>query len=162
METMRDKSYRSLKVQQTCAALLAIMFTYAALSKLANYQLSREQMLNQIFPDTIAVQLTWSVPVLELLITISLVLRTTIRKGLYASLLLLTAFSLYISLTMSGIFGSVPCSCGGILKNLGYTTHLLFNLFFILLAVIGIKADQRWITHKWLHFKQKGDLPKID
>jgi len=152
---------RLLKIRNICAALIAIMLCYAALSKLTAYQLSKEQMLNQVFPNVIALQLTWLIPVVELLITLTLVFEKTMLKGFYASLLLMTAFSIYISLTMSGLFGRTPCSCGGVLKNMSYATHLLFNMAFIILAIIGIKSDQRWLDHKWLNFKKKGDLPKI-
>jgi len=161
METQLKSTNKLLKIRNSCAALIAIMLCYAALSKLADYKVSKEQMLNQVFPDAIALQLAWLVPVIELLIVLTLVFEKTMLRGLYASLLLMTAFSIYISLTMSGLFGRTPCSCGGILKNMSYSTHLLFNLFFIILAVIGIKADQRWLNHKWLNFKKKGDLPKI-
>jgi len=161
METYCSKNNRVIKIRKICAALIAIMLSYAALSKLTDYQQSKEQMLNQVFPDAIALQFTWLVPVVELLITMTLVFEKTMLRGFYVSLLLLTAFSIYISLTMSGIFGRTPCSCGGILKNMSYHTHLLFNLFFIILAVIGIKTDQRWLIHKWLNFKKKGDLPDI-
>lgn len=32
----------------------------------------------------------------------------------------------------------VPCSCGGILEKMGWTEHLIFNISFLLLAVLGI------------------------
>ena len=118
-------------------------------------------MLNQVFPEAIALHLTWLVPVTELVIAVALVIKSTILKALYAALVLMVSFTIYISITMTGIFGRIPCSCGGILKQMSYTTHLLFNLCFIILAIIGIKTDQRWINHKWLNLKKKGEQPKI-
>lgn len=32
----------------------------------------------------------------------------------------------------------VPCSCGGILEKLGWTEHLIFNVVFVLLAIVAI------------------------
>lgn len=162
METLQIIYAKPSQIRNTCAALIAIMLCYAALSKLTDYQVSKEQMLNQVFPNVVALQLTWLVPAVEVLIAIGLIIKTTVLKSLYASLLLMTAFSIYISLTMTGIFGRTPCSCGGILKNMSYTTHLLFNLFFIILAVIGIKADQRWLNYKWLNLKRKENCPKLN
>ena len=161
MKTKLRVVNKSLNLQHTCAACIAVMLCYAALIKLTNYQTSKEQMLNQVFPEAIALQLTWLVPVTELVIAIALVVKSTMLKALYAALVLMILFTLYISLTMTGIFGRIPCSCGGILKQMSYTTHLLFNLCFIILAIIGIKTDQRWINHKWLNLKKKGEQPKI-
>ncbi len=50
---------------------------------------------------------------------------------------------IYIILNYSA---SVPCSCGGIIEKLGWKEHLVFNLFFVLLAVAG-----------WLLAKQPGN-----
>lgn len=40
-----------------------------------------------------------------------------------------------------------PCSCGGALEKMGWTEHLIFNIVFVGLALIGIritKSSQRW------------------
>jgi len=124
--------------------LIAAMFFYAAYSKLIDMQQSRIQMRGQVFPAAIADILTWLIPVTELIITTGLLLSPTRLRALYASLGLLLLFSIYIAITMSGTFGKIPCSCGGILRHMGYWTHLIFNLGFMLLATLGIAIEQRW------------------
>lgn len=135
------------------SAVLALMFFYAAYSKLLDYDTSRQEMLNQVFPRPVAMELTWMVPCIELLIVLALLFNSSRLIALYASAILLTAFSLYISISMSGVFGRVPCSCGGILKHMGYWTHLAFNVFFIVLAVLGIALERQWkAINRWFDF----------
>lgn len=132
----------------TIASLLAALFFYAAMSKLIEYEQSKSEMLNQVFPSKWAGIITWMVPATELIIAAALLLRQSQRAGLWAATLLLSAFSAYIAIVMTGIFGRIPCSCGGILKHMSYETHLLFNLFFVALGIIGIKLTNPKHTSK--------------
>lgn len=133
--------------------LLALMFFYAAFSKLLDYDKSRQEMLNQVFPRAVALVLTWLVPLLELVLVDLLLFRSTRLWGFYASAVLLILFSVYISVTMTGLFGRIPCSCGGILKHMSYWTHLGFNGFFIVMAVLGIALEKQWkLINRWSDF----------
>ena len=103
-------------------------------------------MMNQVFPIWMAEILYWLVPVIELGVCILLIIGImgkTRLMGLYASLILMSSFSIYIAITMTGIFGRIPCSCGGLLNNMSYGTHLIFNLFFVALALIGIALHKK-------------------
>lgn len=142
---------KALLLQMICGLLIAL-FSYAAMSKLMDYDRALSQMRGQVFPTQIANILTWFVPTVELLVVGLLLFIKTRRIGLWASLLLMTAFTLYIALTMSGAFGKIPCSCGSILEKMSYQTHLLFNLFFMALAAIGIfLVSNRSIAQKWFN-----------
>jgi len=136
------------KISDTCATLLGALFAYAALSKLFNYEQSRKEMLNQVFPDQIAITLTWLIPTLELLLA-AMLLWVQFRKQAFAfSLALLSMFSIYITVSMTGVFGRIPCSCGGVLGHMSYSVHLLFNLFFVLISLLGLMASQYTINGK--------------
>ncbi len=37
----------------------------------------------------------------------------------------------------------LPCSCGGVLQGLSWGQHLLFNLLFLLLAVMGTLLESK-------------------
>ncbi len=118
-------------------------------------------MLNQIFPRAVSLVLVWVVPVAELMIVGLLFYKPSRLLGFYAALMLLFAFSLYISTTMTGVFGRVPCSCGGILKHMSYWTHLAFNFFFIVMAVLGIALEKRWkAINRWFHFFVREEVPR--
>ena len=138
-------------ITTTIASLLAALLCYAAMSKLMNYEQSQNEMLNQVFPRSWAIILTWFVPSLELLITLTLLFKQTLRYGLWAATLLLGAFSIYIAVVMTGVFGRVPCSCGGILKNMSYYVHLIFNLLFLTIGIAGIRLT----NHKYANNKNQ-------
>jgi len=141
--------------------LIAALFFYAASSKLIDYDKSVSEMRNQIFPIAIATILTWLIPAIEITLTFLLLFPTTRKQALCASLFLLTAFTLYIAIVMTGVFGRIPCSCGGILKNMSYGTHLMFNLFFVSLALLGLAIENGWILYnRWFYFKKERSLPK--
>jgi uncharacterized membrane protein YphA (DoxX/SURF4 family) len=137
------------------SGVLAAMFFYASFSKFTNYEKAERDMKNQIFPQPIAELLTWLIPLIEIIVVLLLLFPQTRKKALWASMLLLTAFTAYIALIMTGIFGRIPCSCGGILQRMSYGTHLLFNLFFICLSLLGIAIGNNWIYKKWFKLKER-------
>ncbi len=141
--------------------MIAALFLYAAMSKLVDYQKSIGEMRNQLFPAAIAEVLTWLIPAIEITLALLLLFPSTCKIALWASLLLLSAFTVYIGVVMTGVFGRIPCSCGGILKNMGYRTHLLFNLFFVSLALSGLAMESGWtINHRFSTPKKERSLPK--
>ena len=141
--------------------IIATLFFYAASSKLIDYDKSVSEMRNQIFPTTIAIILAWLIPAIEIILAFLLLLPRTSKIALWASLFLLTAFTLYIAIVMTGVFGRIPCSCGGILKNMSYGTHLIFNLFFVSIALLGLAIENGWVLYnKWFYFKKERSSPK--
>ncbi|MEJ7778751.1 MAG: MauE/DoxX family redox-associated membrane protein [Daejeonella sp.] len=55
----------------------------------------------------------------------------------FGSCILLFLFSMYIILVINHAFERIPCSCGGIISKLTWGQHLVFNLFFLALALAG-------------------------
>lgn len=117
--------------------LFILLFMYAGLSKLLDYkqfvlQLGQSPMLTDV-----AVWVAWIIPLTEILISVLLVITKFRLAGLYAAFALMVVFTGYIILILhSGVH--VPCSCGGILEELGWEEHLLFNAVFVLLGLAGI------------------------
>lgn len=118
--------------------LLVFLFVYTAISKLADFEGFKADMYNQPLPQFAKPILVWSVPVTELTIVALLIFDTTKLFGLYTSLVLMVAFTFYSSLILLHFFKYIPCSCGGIIKNLSWPQHLVLNLFFVLITIIGI------------------------
>ena len=85
------------------------------------------------FSDWVA----WSIPSLELLIAVGLMTFRFRLISLYAAFTLMVIFTTYI-IAILGFADYVPCSCRGILEKMGWTAHLIFNISFVLLAVIAI------------------------
>jgi len=118
-------------------SLLVLLWTYTAFSKLADLEEFQSQLNNQVFGITTTKILLWSIPTTELLAAALLLFERTKKAGLISSALLMTAFTGYIALVLTGYYQKVPCSCGGVLKQLGWQSHLWFNLFFLALSITG-------------------------
>nr|WP_281682026.1 MauE/DoxX family redox-associated membrane protein [Zunongwangia profunda] len=50
-------------------------------------------------------------------------------------------FTIYIWYTLN-YSDYIPCSCGGIISDLNWTEHLIFNLFWIVFAIIAISTNK--------------------
>lgn len=127
-------------VSEVCALLLSLLFTYTAISKLYDWEGTKNGLYNQVFAKELADLLLYGLPPVELLAAVFLLITKKRKLGFWLSAILMTVFSLYIGIVMTGVFGRIPCSCGGILNSLGWGEHLVFNLIFLGIAVIGLKA----------------------
>lgn len=125
--------------------LLISLWSYAVFVKLADWPLFTRQMQQQPFSPAFKTTLTFAVPILEALAALLLVLELR-NWGLWASLLLLSGFTVYVILVLSNFFPTAPCSCGGLISKMSWKTHLWFNIGFIFL-----------IFHNfWFKVKRKG------
>lgn len=122
---------------------LVILFVYAGLSKWINLQQFVADLNNQPFPNWMTRYLVVLIPTLELFAAISLLFSTTVKTGLYLSALLMTVFTMYTVLVLVNGFDFIPCSCGGIINHLTWKQHLLFNSFFLVLAIVGIVLSKK-------------------
>lgn len=120
------------------AVLLIFLFCYTALVKLLNLQEFRKELANQVLPEWSKPSLAWLIPGSEILVAGLLAFSVSRKIGFYGSTILMALFTGYMGLTYFGFFDRVPCSCGGVLRNMGFGVHLLFNLFFLILSIAGI------------------------
>jgi hypothetical protein len=111
---------------------------YAAVSKLADFTTFTGDMNNQPLPTFLKPILVWAVPLTELIVVALLIFDITRLAGLYAALILMMAFTFYTTVVLLHFFAYIPCSCGGIIKNLSWQQHLVLNVFFVLISLIGI------------------------
>jgi putative oxidoreductase len=117
--------------------LLILLFVYTAISKLANFSDFRSQMSRQVFSATMGNLMLYTLPAVEILAAVLLVPSRSRLAGLLLSSILLFLFTGYIILILSGYYQTVPCVCGGVLKILSWRSHLWFNVFFLVLAILG-------------------------
>ncbi|GAA4317259.1 MauE/DoxX family redox-associated membrane protein [Compostibacter hankyongensis] len=134
---------RSWIIEAIIAALL-LLFSYAALSKMLDYDKFVFQM--QLSPwhmlKTYAPVLGWLVPITELGIVALLLIPRLRVTGLYASLCLMIIFEGYITtMLLSGL--DLPCTCGGLISRMSWPQHLIFNAFFILISLTAILLHQK-------------------
>ncbi len=117
--------------------LLIFLFTYTGISKLIDHDNFLTSLLLSPLIRNQALILVWLVPVIELLI-VSLLLSDKYRQtGLVCSLILMIVFTVYVAYMILFI-KHLPCTCGGVIKELSWSNHILFNSFCILLITISL------------------------
>jgi uncharacterized membrane protein YphA (DoxX/SURF4 family) len=129
-------------IVEIISVLFIILFLYTGISKLMEYGVFEEQIADSPILKPIAPVIAWGLPLTEFLVTILLIIPRWRLKGLYASLILMIAFTLYIGAIMT-FNKELPCSCGGIISELSWQGHLVFNSIFILLAFTGVVLEKR-------------------
>ena len=127
----------SHKSADLIAAFFIVLFTYTASSKFMELQqfaavLSASPLIKHFAPP-----LAYSLPLLELIIAGLLFFPKTKLRGLYSSLVLMIAFTVYLCY-MILFTPHLPCSCGAALKQLTWKQHIIFNLALIILAMYAI------------------------
>ena len=127
---------------QIIPALLILLFTYTAVSKLSDFSFFKAQLLLYPYIQDIAAFIAISIPVLEVITAGLLFFPITRLWGLYASCFLLLIFTAYLSV-MVATQRDLPCSCGGVIQKMSWQQHIAFNLFFILLSLLGIRIEMR-------------------
>ena len=128
---------------QVCLFLLIILWVYAAISKLADFSQFKREMNNQRLWPAVKVFLTYCLPPIEIATALMLTFSRSLLKGLYTSLVLLILFTGYIALALAHFFKHVPCPCGGLLTNMTWNTHAIFNLILIILTIYPIFIIKR-------------------
>lgn len=117
--------------------LYILLFVYAAVSKLLDFEDFRVQLGQSPLLSAFAGLISWIVPVLELFIALLIVFKRWRLIGLFAAFSLMVMFTAYIYIILN-YSSSVPCSCGGILEKMGWKEHFFFNAVFMVLAAAGI------------------------
>lgn len=117
--------------------LFTMLFVYAAVSKLLDFENFQVQLGQSPLLSAFARWVSWLVPIAEL-VTVVLIMVPKFRSaGLIAALSLMTMFTAYIFIILN-YSSFVPCSCGGILEKMSWKTHLIFNLVFVIFALLAI------------------------
>jgi len=123
--------------------LLILMFSYATASKLIDLTSFRMQLLIQPVPKWSVTYLIYLIPLAEILTISFLLFKVTKTIGFYSAALLMLVFTIYVGLAMTGFFGNIPCSCGGVIGKLNWPQHFIFNLIFLIVSIYGIIIDYK-------------------
>lgn len=138
-------SLKRTTIVEAIAALYILLFVYTGINKIIAIDtlkyILKDYPLIGIYPTLIA----WGLPVIELMVSVLLFIPKTRKVGLYSSLFLMIGFTSYL-IYMLTFTTQLPCTCGGMLKELSWGQHLIFNIFFITLGVLGIRLYKRIAT----------------
>jgi hypothetical protein len=122
------------------AILFILLFAYTASDKLIHVHIFQDALKKSPLIGKFATLVSYTIPVIEIAVIALLLFYN--RIGLYASLILISLFTLYLGYMI--IFAPhLPCTCGGIISKLTWKQHLVLNSFFILLALTGIYLQRK-------------------
>ena len=139
------------KILITICMMLIILFSYTAIAKLIDIKLFSIEMHNQPLPWWFTSLLIYLLPSVEALIVIGLLFDNYRLVALIISLFLMLLFTAYTTLILFHVFPRVPCSCGGVIKNLTWRQHLFFNLFFDGIIMWALVLHEIIRKHKRIH-----------
>jgi Methylamine utilisation protein MauE len=134
---MKWDQKHSHRIVETISLLFVLLFIYAATSKLWDFGQFKVQLGQSPILTAYADGVAWLVPGIEYLLALLLLFNASRLAAFYGSFALMVMFTTYIIIILN-FSDYVPCSCGGVLEDLGWTEHIVFNLFFVALAIIGI------------------------
>ncbi|WP_339887740.1 MauE/DoxX family redox-associated membrane protein [uncultured Flavobacterium sp.] len=129
-------NYKPL-VLEIISYLFVFLFIYASISKLLEFQNFQAQLGQSPLISAYTGFVSYAVLIIELGIAFLLVIPKTRYIALVASFTLMVMFTVYIIVILN-YASFIPCSCGGILDNLHWKEHLIFNLIFTFLAALAI------------------------
>lgn len=118
-----------------------ILFVYAAVSKLTDFENFQVQIAQSPLLSAFATPIAYGVVLGELAIALMLCFEKSRLLGLYLFLGFMTAFTVYIFLILN-YSPFIPCSCGGVLEKMGWWGHLWFNGVVCFLCVLVILTEQ--------------------
>jgi len=128
-----------------------ILFLYTGIAKIMDYSVFKEQLADSPILSWAAKPVAILLPIVEFAIVLMLVIPRWRLKGLYASFGIMTLFTAYI-IAMFIVAPEMPCSCGGIISELSWQQHIIFNSAFILLnawAVYLLRKEKNESSKGW-------------
>lgn len=133
---LSDKTRRVI-VDIICYLFIAL-FVYTAANKLMTFEYFVGVLGNSVLIGKYSRIVSWLVVCSEILFSILLLLPRVKKIGLIGSVLLMGAFTLYL-VYMINSGSQLTCSCGGVISEMDWNEHILFNSCFILIGIFGIK-----------------------
>lgn len=122
---------------QSIRIILLLMFCYTTYHKLIDLNKFEATLLKSTLIEEYQVKyLLYIIPSLEL-VAVFFLLRKNYRVGFFISFFLMLLFTLYL-VALNNYSFYKGCSCGGIFNEMSYSQHIIINISFILLSVVGI------------------------
>lgn len=134
---------RSIIIQVICYFFFAL-FIYTALSKWLIYPTFVKDLHRSPLTGPYATFISIVIPASEFIVAILLQFRRTRTAGLIGAFSLMLLFTIYVGYVL-GMTTERPCSCGGILRDMNWPSHMYFNSVSTIVAALGI----------WLNVKEQ-------
>lgn len=141
---MKPTNAKTIFIEVT-AALFVLLFIYTAIMKLRDIPFFIGSMNHSPILRPYAPFLSVYIPSVELIIAILLILPFTRYAGLVCASLLMLIFTAYIAYILL-YSDQLPCSCGGVIQQMKWPAHLIFNILFLLMGTSSIVLKNQLIA----------------
>lgn len=125
-------------ILQGITILLLFLWIPVSINKVLAFDTFSLSISRQPIPPFTSKIAIYTIPILEILTCLLLITSKYRLWGFILSTLLMGIFSGYIALALLDTWKNLPCACGLIISNLGWTEHLLFNLVFLIISLLGL------------------------
>jgi hypothetical protein len=142
----RFEEMKRNKIVEVIAALFILLFVYTATSKLIWVNDLKTVLIKYPLIGDFSNTVAWGLPIVELIVSLLLLIPATRLKGLLASFVLMSGFTLYL-IYMLSFAENLPCTCGGMLQKLSWPQHLILNILYIILSLVGIRLMKKRINN---------------
>ncbi len=132
------KKVNKIIVIEVISSLFILLFVYTAVVKLVEHNTFEAALSRFPLIKAQADLVSWVFPIMEIFVVIFLFIPSIRKWGFIASFFLMFGFTGFI-IYMIYFTPNLPCSCGGVIAQMTWRQHLLFNIFFTVLAAIGIQ-----------------------
>lgn len=139
---MKQLKFQYHIIPKIASTLYIVLFVYASTSKFLEFDQFQIQLGQSPIITRYATQIAWGIPIIELMISSLFLVPKYMLLAFYTSFSLMVLFTTYIILILN-FSDYIPCSCGGVLEELGWTEHIIFNIIFIAMAIITIYYLER-------------------
>lgn len=122
--------------------LFIILFVYTAASKIITFSEFVNVLRHSPLLGKVNLLVAYSIPSVEILLSVVLIVNKTKKIGLVLSLILMVIFTIYL-IYMVSLGGKLPCMCGGVISMFTWKQHIWFNILFILIAISGLMIQKK-------------------
>ena len=123
--------------------LLLLLWVPVSIEKLVDFPSFKRGIYNQPLGNSLATILIYAIPFLEVLTVFALISERFRKQGFLLSIALMAAFTTYIGVALLGAWENLPCACGSVIKGMSWSQHFLFNLFFLILSILGFLLQNK-------------------
>jgi uncharacterized membrane protein len=121
---------------ETIVTLIVILFIWTGLSKYIDNTQFKNALNKSPLISNYSNLISFVLPGLELATAILLIVPRLRLTGLYISSGLLILFTFYLLVILRS-YKNLPCTCGGVISKLSWIQHVYFNIFFLILSLVG-------------------------
>ena len=125
------------------AAAFVFLYLYTGITKAIHHQEFLGSMLHIPLIAGHALLLSILIPLFEISISVLLFISRTRFIGLIGATLLMLSFTIYVIYIYTSP-QPLPCTCGGIIQQMGWKVHLMFNTSFTIASVFATLLHIRY------------------